>query len=316
MSHCLLSDQKAPVVRCGICKKLKSGVKLKSYNLRVCFDCFIVFFERRIQKTIKTYKMFKKDERILVAVSGGKDSVALAKALKDLGYSITLYHVNCGIEEENYSSTCQRKVELLAQQEDLPLKIFYLKDEIPVEIKLAAKLFRKETCSVCGMIKRYLLNKVAEAFDVVCTGHNLNDEAASLLSSLIFWQEYMKRQSPVLEERGSLKRRVKPLSLTFEYETKLFCDLLKLPYHASSCPLVGGPYLFFKRIIEEIENEMPSSILNFYKGFLKRKKLLGLEEKETKLHSCERCGYLTVAKVCNFCKLKEKISYYLTRCPS
>jgi len=83
-----------------------------------------------------------------------------------------------------------------------------------------------------------------------------------------------------------------------------------LPYLSERCPLRGGTYVFFKKIINEIENEMPSSILNFYKGFLKRKKKLNLFPKEEKLTPCEKCGYLTSAKICSFCRLREKIKAF------
>ncbi|MEO0072446.1 MAG: ATP-binding protein [candidate division WOR-3 bacterium] len=300
------------LVRCRICQKIKEGTKLKSYNLKICYDCFIDFFRKRVETTIKKFRMFKKTDNILVAVSGGKDSIALAKVLKDLGYKITLFHVNCRIAENDYSSESQKKVQELAEKETLPVKIYDFQNELPVDIKLAAKIFNREICATCGMIKRYILNRENKEFDVICTGHTLNDEAANLLSSLIFWDEFLVRQHPVLEERGTLKRRVKPLTLVFERETKLFCDILGLPYNPNPCPLVGGPYLVFKKIISEIEDRFPSATINFYKGFLKRKKAMGLVPKqEIKLTPCEKCGYLTVAKLCNFCRLLEKIAEYL-----
>jgi tRNA(Ile)-lysidine synthase TilS/MesJ len=260
-----------------------------------------------VKETIERFKMFSTEDKIAVAISGGKDSMALARVLKDLGYNITLFHINCQIKENDYSEKSQKAVEEFAKIENLPLKILDFKDEIGIDVKLAAKISKKEICGVCGMIKRYLLNREAKDFDVIVTGHTLNDEAASLLKSLIFWQEgFIRRQFPVLKEEESLKKKAKPLTLCFERETKLFCDILKLPYLKERCPLRGGSYVLFKKIIEELEEEMPSSVLNFYKGFLKRKRIFG-KEKPEKLSPCKKCGYLTVAEICNFCKLKEKI---------
>jgi uncharacterized protein (TIGR00269 family) len=294
------------ILKCRKCQKIKEGVNLRSYNLKICFDCFLDFFRKRVKKTIEKFKMFSEKDKIAVAISGGKDSMVLAKVLKDLGYNITLFHINCQIKEKDYSKNCQKMVEKFAQKESLPLKILNFKDEIGIDLKKAAEISKKEFCGVCGMIKRYLLNREAKDFDVIVTGHTLNDEAASLLSSLIFWKDFLKRQYPVLEEKGSLKTRAKPLTLCFEKETKLFADLLKLPYYKKPCPLANGPYVFFKKIINDLEEKMPSSVLNFYKGFLKRKKLFG-QEKEVKLSPCQICGYLTVTKICSFCNLKEKI---------
>jgi len=300
-------EEKTKILKCRICQKVKEGVHLRSYNLKICSECFLVFFRKRVKETIEKFKMFSPEDKIAVAISGGKDSMALAKVLKDLGYNITLFHINCQIKENDYSEKSQKAVEEFAKIENLPLRILDFKDEIEIDLKLAAKISKKEICGVCGMIKRYLLNREAKNLDVIVTGHTLNDEAASLLKSLIFWQEgFIRRQFPVLREEESLKKKAKPLTLCFERETKLFCEILKLPYLKERCPLRGGTYVLFKKIVEELEEEMPSSVLNFYKGFLKRKRIFG-KEKVEKLSPCKKCGYLTVAEICNFCKLKEKI---------
>lgn len=296
-------------LRCPKCKTTKQeGVYLRSYNLRICKECFVEFFKDRVETTIRKFKMFKKDDKVLVAISGGKDSVALAKALKELNYNITLLHVYTGIKEKNYAEDSMKVVKEFAEKENLPLKILNLQDEIGVDIKTASKLAKKELCAVCGMIKRYILNREAKDFDVVVTGHNLDDEASTALSSFIFWKEFIKRQWPVLYEEETLQRKAKPLTLISENETRLFCEVLKLPFNSTACPLRGGPYLFFKNFIHQLDAEMPSSVLCFYKGFLKRKKEI-FPEKESSfnLKPCSRCGYLTMLEVCSFCKLKEKI---------
>ncbi len=295
------------ILRCRKCGKTKEGVHLRSYNLNICLDCFLDFFRKRVKETIEKFKMFSLKDKVAVAISGGKDSTALARVLKDLGYNITLFHINTGIERENYAKDSQKSVEEFAKRENLPLKILYFKDEIGIDIKVAAKISKKEICGVCGMIKRYLLNREAKDFDVIVTGHTVDDEAASLLSSFIFWKEFINRQWPVLKEEETLKKRAKPLTLCFEKETRLFCQILNLPFNPNPCPLRGGTYVFFKKFIHKLEEEMPSSVLNFYKGFLKRKRKMGFEFEPQKLNPCQKCGYLTVAQVCNFCKLKEKI---------
>ena len=301
-------------IRCRKCQGLKKGVVLPSYNLKLCLSCFVEFFKARVKETIEKFKMFTEKEKIAVAVSGGKDSIALAKVLKELGYQIFLIHINCQIKENNYSLNSQKTVEEFARKENLPLKVVDLKNEIEVDLKKCAKISRKEICAVCGMIRRYLLNREAKKFDVLSTGHTLNDEASSLLSSLIFWKDgFLARQFPVLKERESLGRRVKPLCLSFERETEVFCQILNLPYLSQRCPWRGGTYVFFKRIINEIESEMPSSTLNFYKGFLKRKRRFFSSFPKETLTPCERCGYLTSAKICSFCRLKEKIEIFLKK---
>ncbi len=66
--------------RCRVCGS-PAYVRLEYANLQLCKDDFIRFFERRVKRTIERYGMFEKGSRVAVAVSGGKDSVALLHAL-------------------------------------------------------------------------------------------------------------------------------------------------------------------------------------------------------------------------------------------
>jgi len=85
-------------IRCKICGALNEGVILKHYNLKVCLDCFKIF-QKRVQEIIEKFKMFDKNNDILIAISGGKDSMSITKALKDMGYTITALHINTGIKD-------------------------------------------------------------------------------------------------------------------------------------------------------------------------------------------------------------------------
>ena len=85
------------------------------------------------------------------------------------------------------------------------------------------KVTRRPTCSACGLGKRYLMNKAAldHGYPVVATGHNLDDEAATLFGSVMHWQtDALPRQSPALAStHPKLVRRVKPLYRLSERET-------------------------------------------------------------------------------------------------
>ena len=87
---------------CKICKskgiRKKAVIYLRHHRLALCKEHFIEWFEKQVQKSIREFKMFKREEEVLVAVSGGKDSLSLWLALHRLGYKTYGFHVSLGIE--------------------------------------------------------------------------------------------------------------------------------------------------------------------------------------------------------------------------
>ena len=117
-------------------------------------------------------------------------------------------------------------------------------DAVGAPIPEVQKVTRRPTCSACGLSKRYLMNRAALAhgFGVVATGHNLDDEAATLFGSVMHWRtEALPRQSPALAStHPKLVRRVKPLYRLSERETAAFAFLRKIDYIVEECPFAKG----------------------------------------------------------------------------
>ena len=94
-------------MNCTKCKT-KAVLKLPRHNAAFCNDCFNSFVHDQVLKAIRSQEMFVKTDRLLVAVSGGKDSLALWDILLKLGYKTDALYVNLGIE--GYSESSQEKV--------------------------------------------------------------------------------------------------------------------------------------------------------------------------------------------------------------
>src|SRR3989442_2731254 len=155
--------------------------------------------------------MFTREELVLVAVSGGKDSLALWEVLIEEGYRTTGLYLGLGIFD--YSMESKARCERFAAAHGVPLIITAVADEIGAPVPIIKNVTRRPPCSGCGLSKRYLMNRVAleHGFPVVATGHNLDDEAATLFGSVMHWQtEALPRQSPALAStHPKLVRRVK-----------------------------------------------------------------------------------------------------------
>ncbi len=287
-------------MRCRVCKE-KAVVRTVSGPL--CEEHFKEYYERKVRETIEKYKMFSKEDKILVAVSGGKDSSALAFVLQKLGYDFEGLYID--LEIEGYSEHCLKSVKKLFKFIGKPLNIVKL-SEFGVKIE---KVGPRPVCSVCGIVKRYLMNKFAyeNGFKVVATGHNLNDEAAFFLNNLFGNKiELLLKQSPVSKESEKLVRKARPLYFLTEKENLIYCLLNNIPACNIECPNArGNTQIAWKKMIYDLERKRPFFSYHFVRSMLKLIKRIQKEEKITGF--CKICGYPTESRdgICSFCKIRE-----------
>lgn len=292
-------------MKCKLCGQ-RAVLRLRAYNLSLCQDCLRDFVKRRVQKAIRDFRLLKKGEKVLVAVSGGKDSLSLWEILDGLGYDTIGLYIHLGIE--GYSDRSLEKAKVFAQKKGLSLLVEDVREHFSgLGIPQLSKKDMRPPCSLCGMVKRYLMNKVAcETDRTLATGHNLDDEAATLLGNVLDWKEgYLGRQAPRLEARDGFAPRVKPLVLCTEREMAAYAIASGIDYILEECPFSeGATSLFYKDVLNQIEERSPGTKLRFYQGFLKLQDRFRIEEPQ--LRPCSSCGYQTTGDLCNFCRLKEK----------
>jgi len=263
-------------MRCRKCEN-KAVINLRQYNLPLCKEHFIERYYSTLKSTIDKFKMFSRNDRILVAVSGGKDSLALWYALKNLGYNVTGLYINLGIEYEKgkdgYSNMSEYYCRKLSEKLNSPLIVVNVFEKFGVPAPLLDR--KRSPCSACGISKRHIMNEVAvrEGFDVVATGHNLDDEVATLLSNTLRWdEEYLIRQYPVLPKEDGFVKKVKPLFFITEKENLAFCIFEGIEFYHEECPFArDATSIFIKKIWAEIEDRMPGTKLRFINEFLKFK---------------------------------------------
>jgi uncharacterized protein (TIGR00269 family) len=264
-----------------------------------------------VRKTIDEYEMVAPGERVLVAVSGGKDSLALWDILTELGYQADGLYLGLGIGD--YSDESGRMTRAFAEARGLTLREIDLPDDVGFDIPTGSRAARRVPCSACGLSKRHLFNRAAVegGYDVVATGHNLDDEAAVLFGNVLRWAtDYLGRQLPVLPARDGFVRKVKPLVRLGERETAAWCVLRGIDYIVEECPMAeGNKHLGYKEALNTIEDQSPGTKNAFYFGFLSHASHLFTPEAEAEqadLRPCSSCGAPTVGDVCAFCKLVER----------
>lgn len=302
------------------CKKChaKAVIGLPRHNAAFCKPCFNEFVHDQVVRAIKGDRMFSHQESVLVAVSGGKDSLALWDILLKLGYHADGLYVDLGIP--GYSATSRQKVERFAETVCQPLNATLLVHTVPEEegagIRELADMVNRPTCSTCGTIKRYRFNRAAveHDYDVMATGHNLDDEAARLLGNVLHWQEeYLEKQGPSLPASvEGFAKKVKPLYRLSEREIAAYAVINKIDYIVEECPMAkGSKMLLYKEVLNRLETESPGTKQRFYWGFLEKQKTQSAhttmaEKDQATLHPCPSCGQPTSADVCAYCKMMAR----------
>ncbi|HEV2439425.1 MAG TPA: ATP-binding protein [bacterium] len=295
------------------CRKEKctagATVEIRRHHTAFCNEHFLEFFERQVARAIEHEHMFTPDDRVLVAISGGKDSLALWDVLRRLGYHTTGLYINLGIGE--YSAESQRKSVAYAASQQAELLLADIPEEYGMGVEEFARATGRVSCSACGLSKRYLFNKVARdgGFAAVATGHNLDDEAAVLLGNLLHWQiEYLARQAPVLDStHPALVKKVKPFFRIAERETAAYAIIRGLDYIVDECPnSVGARSLLYKEALNVLEQAAPGTKQSLYWGFLERGRPLVQGHNDVDLRACLHCGQPTTGEVCAFCRMTER----------
>ena len=296
--------------KCRTCRG-PAIIDLPRHNANFCAEHFMELCRRQVTKAIEKFAMLTPEDRILVAVSGGKDSLAVWDLLIDLGYQADGLYIGLGIGE--YSDVSGEYAKAFAAERGLRLVTIDLRDEYGFDVPTASRATRRVPCSACGTSKRHLFDKAALDGDytVLVTGHNLDDEAAVLFGNTLRWDvEYLARQLPVLPARHGFPKKVKPLVRLTERETAAWCIVRGIDYLVDECPMAeGNKHLAYKAALNAIEQESPGSKASFYLNFLDNMAplLAGTTAAATDtLQECRSCGAPTTGDLCAFCRVAEK----------
>jgi uncharacterized protein (TIGR00269 family) len=296
-------------VKCRKCGG-SAALELRRHNAAFCSPHFIEFFTKQVAEAIHRHRMFTRDEPVLVAVSGGKDSLALWDVLIADGYRTAGLYLDLGIFD--YSRESRARCEAFAAARGQALYIERVADAVGAPIPDVQRVTRRPTCSACGLSKRYLLNRAAldHGYAVVATGHNLDDEAATLFGSVLHWQtDALARQSPALPSTHTrLARRVKPLYRLSEFETAAYAFLRRIDYIVEECPFArGATSLAHKEVLNRLEEVSPGAKHNFLFGFLEKARPAFERAEPVALRECQACGQATTGDLCAFCKLSGQV---------
>jgi uncharacterized protein (TIGR00269 family) len=272
-------------------------------------------FESKVKQTIQKYKLLKKPDKVMVAISGGKDSMTVVYLLKKFGYNVSALHIN--LEMGKWSEAHLQNIKTFCSQLKVPLHVYSVRKDlgrsmcsIKSIVKSKAKL---QDCTICGIIRRWLINRKARQLgaDVVATGHNLDDASQTVLMNYFKGNLFIGlNEGPrvgVIEDRKFVQR-VKPLYFIPEKEVELYSRKMNFPVIYERCPCVVGAYRHkIRQTLDEIQKTNPKIKENIVQSFLKILPELRRKVSTGKPIYCKTCGEPGRNEICRACSIMRHI---------
>ncbi|MAG16122.1 TIGR00269 family protein [Candidatus Woesearchaeota archaeon] len=276
-----------------------------------CKEHFVKYFEDKVISTITKFKLVSSNDKIIVASSGGKDSTTVLYILKKYFGKVEALAIDEGIPR--YRSKTLEDLEKFCKRESIPLKIYSYKKEFDFSLNEALKIKKDlSPCYMCGVLRRYLLNTKARNFTKIATGHNLDDEAQSIMMNLVKSQiPLLARLGPITDtaEDKNFVPRIKPLYFCTEKEVATYAFVNNFATRFTQCPHSHDSFRAFVRdALNDYEIEHKGAKKNLVNNFLKLLPKMKSNQKDLHLNHCSNCGEPSSKELCKACSLVNSIA--------
>ena len=283
-------------------------------NPDLCKKHFIQYIENTVKSTIKKYGLIKKDDRVLVAVSGGKDSMSCLYILSKW-YRVEALAIDEGIQ--GYRDITLKDLHRFCKEHKIKLNVYSIQQEFGKSLDSILRIAKVKPCTVCGVLRRYMVNKYSRKLNAtkLATGHNLDDESQAILMNFLLNQlEISARLGPktgIIQDKKFIPR-IKPLYHLAEREITAYSLLMGFGVTYVECPYTVDSYRrYVQELLNDYEWKHPGTKRNIIKSFFKMlpglKKRFGTTEKIT---YCSSCGEPSKQESCQACLLVRKIKKY------
>ena len=298
--------------------------------MKYCSSCFVSYVYKKVVRTVRYYRMFERGDRVVLAVSGGKDSVVLADIMGRLGRRLRwVEFVGVTVDEGIRTPAGDYRAEALSlarsvlEKYSIPHRVYTYKELFGATLPefMRAGVYAGSACSVCGVLRRRALNIAARELGAtkIATGHNKDDEAQTVLMNVLRGDlERMIRAGAAEGIGGNLSRekevengvsgggfvpRVKPLKRLYEREIAMYAYLRGYGFQSVECPFPRDTVRDAVRealdILSTRISGVHDALLNFEDKLLER-----LGSSTAHVRACRNCGEPTSPgrELCKACE--------------
>ena len=280
---------------------------------KLCSECFSNSILRKTAKTISKYKMIQNDELVAVAVSGGKDSLALLNIMNKMAanhnFRIKVITIDEGIP--GYRDEALGIVEKFCKNLNVDLKVYSYKELFELSLDEALDLRGNEkisSCSICGTLRRRAMEYAAKDIcaNVIATGHNLDDTLQTFIinmlsgdTSKVGWMDP--------DTSGNSLRKIKPFCEIYESEIVFYAFTNDIPFQSEPCPHMNeGIRTEIRVFLNSLEKQHSGIKNNLYQSIIKVSQFVkGSNQKQKRI--CKKCGSECTGITCSVCNMVLKL---------
>jgi uncharacterized protein (TIGR00269 family) len=306
---------------CAVCKRRDAFFFRPYSGERLCEKCFAESIEAKVRGTIAKYGMFSFDDRIAVAVSGGKDSISLLHILAKTErahpqaslVAVTVDEGIKGYRDEALAIAAANCKTLGIEHHVVSFKELYgfTLDEIVTRARV--KGGRELTsCAYCGVLRRRALNVAARdvGADKVATAHTLDDEVQTSLMN-IFRGDILRlaKEKPVTDEvHPRLVRKVKPFCEVPEKESSLYAYVKKIRFQDTPCPYASEALRNdIRAMLNRMEEKHAGTKFTVFKSIERIRPALDELVKKDDFRECVECGEPASSGLCRTCEMLRQL---------
>lgn len=303
-------------MQCSKCGNPKVIYKREQSGQLLCKDCFIESIEKKVIRTIKKEKLLDRGDKVLVALSGGKDSVTTLEILNSFRQR-NIIDICAVTVDEGIANYRQDGVDIAirhAERLGIEHKVVSLEDSYGITLdEIMKRPNHKGACTYCGVFRRTIINKAAREMGAtkIATGHNLDDEVQGIMMN------YLEGNTDNLTKLGAKTEsraeeftvKIKPLREIPEREIGIYVVAKDLEVHFDSCPYATQSFRGeVSDVINQLSEKHPTIKYSTLRGYDKIKDVLKGELQKDYAHGrCVRCGEPSANELCKACSFLEEL---------
>jgi len=256
-------------------------------------------------------------DKIMVAVSGGKDSLTLLHILSKIEKAFPDVALCAGTVDEGiegYRGEALKIAEENCRKLGVEHAVVSFKELFGYGLDEIVEMLRGRgeggltPCSYCGVLRRKALNVMARkaGVDKLVIAHSLDDEVQTMLLNVVHGDPMrIVRSKPVLDVvHPKFVQRVKPLCLVPEREIVFYAYLKGIRFQSILCPYAQAALRNdIRTMLNRMEHKHAGTLFTVFNSVEKIRPALEASAEEVKLQECRLCGEPTVGELCRACEL-------------